>query len=57
MKSQIAKARALLETGEEVMHIVWHVFRSPTTGKIGPSGPLRDALRRAGIIVIEHFNL
>ena len=54
---QVAKDRALLEANSDVAGIVWHFFRSPVTKEIGPTQPLRDALKRAGITVIEHINL
>jgi len=31
---------------------VWHFFRSPVTGVIGPTAPLREGLERAGFEVI-----
>ena len=51
---QIAKDQLLLV--RDLDAITWHFFRSPTTGQIGPSGPLREALRKAGIEIIEHPN-
>ncbi len=56
LQDQIAKDRALLALGR-LDGIAWHFFRSPVTGKIGPSGPLRNALRNAGITVVEHLAL
>lgn len=51
---QIAKDQLLLV--RDLDSITWHFFRSPTTGQIGPSAPLREALRKAGIQIIEHPN-
>ncbi|GLI27912.1 hypothetical protein ARHIZOSPH14_21540 [Agromyces rhizosphaerae] len=47
-RSQIAKDSWLLQN-EEVAGIHWVFSRSAATGRIGPSGPLADALRNAGI--------
>jgi hypothetical protein len=53
VRSQVAKDAELLQTGA-VREVVWHFFRSPQTGLGGPTGPLLDALRKAGIRVIFH---
>jgi RHS repeat-associated protein len=51
VRGQIAKDAELLQTGA-VREVVWHFFRSPQTGLGGPTGPLLDALRKAGIRVM-----
>jgi RHS repeat-associated protein len=50
-RSQIAKDVELTQSGQ-VGGVAWHFFQSPVTGLGGPSGPLADALRNAGINVI-----
>jgi len=52
-RSQIAKDVELIQSGQ-IQGAAWHFFRSPVTGLGGPSGPLSDALRQAGIDVIIH---
>lgn len=47
-RSQIAKDGLLLRNGD-VTGIEWVFSRSGVTGQIGPTGPLADALSRAGI--------
>jgi RHS repeat-associated protein len=51
--AQVAKDLELLRTGQ-VEAVYWHFYRSPVTGKIGPSNPLQRALGAAGIKVIVH---
>lgn len=51
IRRQIAKDVELMAKGD-VNGVTWHFFKSPVTGKGGPSGPLRDALEKAGIKVI-----
>jgi hypothetical protein len=52
IRSQIAKDAELLNTpGSGVTRVEWH-FKRGITG-IGPSGPLRNALTKAGIHIIE----
>ena len=34
---------------------VWHFFRSPVTGEIGPSGPLYQLLDQNGIGIVIHW--
>jgi len=46
LQNQIAKDLEL-KAGEDVRGVVWHFYPSPVTGKVGPSGPLRDALEKA----------
>jgi RHS repeat-associated protein len=45
---QIAKDVELKATGQ-IESSVWHFYTSPATGRIGPSAPLAQALRDAGI--------
>jgi filamentous hemagglutinin len=33
----------------------WHFYRSPFTGRIGPSAALAQALLDAGITIVLHF--
>jgi len=47
-RSQIAKDSLLLRNGD-VNGIEWVFSRSGVTGQIGPTGPLADALSKAGI--------
>jgi hypothetical protein len=47
-RSQIAKDSLLLQNGD-VNGIQWVFSRSGVTGQIGPTGPLADALSKAGI--------
>jgi RHS repeat-associated protein len=49
---QIAKDAELIESGQ-IQGATWNFFRSPKTGKIGPSQPLRDALQENGININE----
>ncbi len=51
--TQISKDVWLRETGR-VDDVVWHFYRSGTTGEIGPSGPLRNALDNVNIKWIIH---
>ena len=53
IRSQIAKDAALIQSGQ-IKGAAWHFFKSPQTGKIGPSAPLREALENVGIKVIIH---
>ncbi len=48
IREQVARDAELLRSGQ-VQSIEWQFVRSPVTGRVGPSGPLRDALDRAGI--------
>ncbi len=34
--------------------VEWHFFKSGKTGKVGPSGPLKDYLEGLGIKVVIH---
>jgi hypothetical protein len=48
VQSQIAKDQALLDNGD-LSGVQWIFSRSGVTGRVGPSGPLADALGKAGI--------
>ena len=48
VKRQIAKD-VELKGNDVIRGSVWHFFPSPATGKVGPTGPLKEALRSAGI--------
>jgi filamentous hemagglutinin len=50
---QIAKDVDLMAS-TQIKGAVWHFFRSPKTGLVGPSAPLRNALEEAGIGVSVH---
>lgn len=47
-RSQIAKDSLLLRNGQ-VSDVEWVFSRSGVTGQVGPTGPLADALSKAGI--------
>jgi RHS repeat-associated protein len=51
--SQVSMDTELLSTGI-IKSSVWHFFQSPVTGKIGPTGPLAQALKNAGIKIVIH---
>jgi len=53
VEQQVMKDMELLQT-REIRGAVWHFFRSPVTGMVGPSGPLKEALENAGIRHIIH---
>ena len=53
IKTEIARDAWLLETGK-IKVVEWHFYVSQITGKGGPSGPLLEALLKAGIKVIFH---
>ncbi|MBI1927842.1 hypothetical protein HYR99_26835 [Candidatus Poribacteria bacterium] len=53
IRLQIAKDVELMTKGK-IGGATWDFFRSPVTGKIGPSEPLREALENAGIQIVEH---
>jgi len=42
-------AELLRDKDTEAKSVRWEFSKSPTTGRIGPTGPLREALRKAGI--------
>jgi len=54
IKTQIIKDAYLLQNNSIVKAVEWHFFRSPVTGKIGPSGPLYDFLIEIGFKPIIH---
>ncbi len=54
VKTQALKDAELLNSVDEVTSVEWHFFKSGTTGKIGPSGPLKSYLESLGIKVIIH---
>jgi len=41
--------------GTKYSKITWHFYRSPFTGRIGPSAALAQALLDAGITIVLHF--
>ncbi len=53
VKTQALKDVELLGKNQ-INGIEWHFFKSGTTGKVGPSGPLKDYLEGLGIKVIIH---
>jgi filamentous hemagglutinin len=53
IQQQIAKDVELVATGQ-IKGSVWHFFRSPVTGQVGPSSSLAEELARAGIQIIFH---
>jgi RHS repeat-associated protein len=53
LATQIAKDAELIQSGQ-IQGAAWHFFQSPLTGLGGPSGPLANALRQAGIQIIIH---
>jgi len=53
IQRQIAKDAELI-AARDIEGAVWHFFTSPVTGKGGPSGPLRQALKEAGIQILVH---
>jgi len=44
-----------LRTEGHVTDVVWHFFKSPVTGKGGPTAPLKETLERFGIKIEFHF--
>ncbi|HET7505672.1 MAG TPA: SpvB/TcaC N-terminal domain-containing protein [Kofleriaceae bacterium] len=53
VRRQIAKDTELMAT-KQIQGATWHFFKSPVTGRVGPSGPLRQALEKAGIGIVIH---
>jgi filamentous hemagglutinin len=51
---QVMKDVELMQT-QQVEGAVWNFYRSPVTGKIGPSGPLSDFLIQNNIPVVLHY--
>ena len=54
IRNEIAKDSFLLQTGK-AKAVEWHFYWSQVSNSGGPSGPLRAALKDAGIKIIEHF--
>ena len=54
IKTQIIKDAFLLQNNPAVQAVEWHFFRSPVTGKVGPSRPLFDFLIENGFKAIIH---
>jgi hypothetical protein len=52
VQTQIKKDVWLLKNDDRVESVAWHFFESPVTGRVGPSGPLREALTVAGIKIV-----
>jgi len=52
VRRELARDTKLLRTGQ-VDSVEWHFGISPTTGRGGPTGPLRNKLQRVGIPVVE----
>ncbi len=53
VRSQVMKDANLLITGR-IETCTWHFYRSPVTGKIGPSAPLRKSLEQNNIKIEIH---
>ena len=53
VRSQIAKDRLIMAT-EPGSRVQWHFWRSDVTGKVGPTLPLENALKSAGIQIVIH---
>jgi len=53
VRNQILKDAELLERGE-ISAAAWHFFKSPKTGKIGPTPAVRKLLEEKGIQIIIH---
>jgi hypothetical protein len=54
MRLQVMKDVELMQT-QQVQGAVWNFYRSPVTGKIGPSGPLGDLLNSNNIPFTLHY--
>ena len=54
IRRQVQKDAWLIQNSGRVDGGAWHFYQSPVTGRGGPSAPLRAALGKAGIDVIEH---
>lgn len=52
VRQELARDVKLLRSGQ-VDAVEWHFSTSPTTGRAGPTGPLRDVLKKFGINIIE----
>lgn len=53
IRKQIEKDIELLQT-KQIDGTAWHFFKSPITGKQGPSKALQKALSDAGIDIVLH---
>lgn len=51
-RTQVAKDKELLQN--TLKKQVWHFYRSPVTGKVGPSKPLEKNLLQSGIQIVIH---
>ncbi|GGA16862.1 RHS repeat-associated core domain-containing protein [Dyella nitratireducens] len=54
VRRQIQKDAWLIQNNGRVQGGAWHFFQSPVTGRGGASAPVREALDKAGINVVEH---
>ena len=54
VKTQILKDAELIRT-RQIKGAVWHFYRSPKTGKIGLSKPLKNFLKENGIDYKIHY--
>lgn len=54
VRRQIQKDAWLIRNSDDISGGAWHFFQSPMTGRGGPSEPVREALDKAGISVVEH---
>ncbi len=54
MRLQVMKDVELIQT-QQVQGAIWNFYRSPVTGKIGPSGPLGDLLNSNNIPFTLHY--
>ena len=54
IRLQVMKDVELMQTNK-IQGAIWNFYRSPVTGKIGPSGPLGEFLNQNGIPFILHY--
>lgn len=55
IRTQMEKDVALLREGTQISGVVWHFFRKTNQkGKVGPSDPLLQDLKKHGIVVVIH---
>lgn len=54
IKNQILKDRYLVQN-DLIKGSHWHFFKSPKTGKIGPSKPLMEFMQQNGIKYTIHY--
>ncbi len=52
VRQELARDIKMLRSGQ-VEAVEWHFSPSPTTGKVGPTGPLREKLNKYGITIVE----